>query len=235
VKEGEGDWLFLPSFDVSPLRLLFFFYRVIGADDLLRKLVKSQAQSTTCIHSLSQERDGWMDGWMLGWGDGRPIFFSSSSCWKSTELTHCDDNTRECGKWCGITRSLFPPCRTKPPPHFFSIFFPNNSASLHVWNNPPPIWLFALPIQPIILKGSCRKKMKNIFFHDGENTISCRLFNHNKKIWKQMKGGDQKTDPETHRYINQIDCCRRRANQSSCVIFPPRHSLFSFILIHENS
>ena len=78
------------------------------------------------LHAYTHSVRRWMDGWMLGWGDGRPIFFSSSSCWKSTELTHCDDNTRECSKWCGITRSLFPPCRTKPPPHFFLflLFFP---------------------------------------------------------------------------------------------------------------
>jgi hypothetical protein len=189
------------------------------------------------MHTLTQSGERWMDGWMdVGLGRRPTHFFFFFFL---LEVDRVDTLRRQHKRVWQVVRHneiTFPSVSYKTTtPFFFSIFFPNNSASLHVWNNPPPIWLFALPIQPIILKGSCRKKMKNIFFHDGENTISCRLFNHNKKIWKQMKGGDQKTDPETHRYINQIDCCRRRANQSSCVIFPPRHSLFSFILIHENS
>lgn len=159
-------------------------------------LLNPKAQSTTCIHSLSQERDGWMDGCWAG-ATADPFFFFL------LEVDRVDTLRRQHKRVWQVVRHneiTFPSVSYKTTTPFYFIFYyfsPNDSASLHVWNNPPPIRLFALPIQPIILKGSCRKKMKNIFFHDGENTISCRLFNHNKKNMKTDERGRPKTDSET--------------------------------------
>ncbi len=123
------------------------------------------------MHTLTQSGERWMDGWMLGWGwgDGRPIFFFFFFL---LEVDRVDTLRRQHKRVWQVVRHneiTFPSVSYKTAtPILFLYFFPNDSASLHVWNNPPPIWLFALPIQPIILKGSCRKKKWRISFSTTE-------------------------------------------------------------------
>ena len=102
--------------------------------------VHAYTHTHTCTHtqshSVSQQRDGWMDGSL-----GRPIFFFLLLFVGGVDTLRWQ-HKGSCSKWCGITRSLFSLLcrrtnRNRHPIYLFFFLKTTDSASLHVWKNPP--------------------------------------------------------------------------------------------------